>query len=97
LCAGAARGVVPCHRPAAEIEQNRRSNQITDLERALGPEPHGPSQRADWQRARTAIERLQAKQRAADRTRDLQPTSEHTSQPQPRERHGRRGPERAAG
>ena len=61
---------------AAEIEQYRRSYQITDPDRALGPEPHDPAQRADRQRARTAIERVQAKQRAADRTRDAQPTSE---------------------
>jgi hypothetical protein len=39
---------------AAEIEQYRRSYQITDSERALGPEPHDPAQRADRQRARTA-------------------------------------------
>jgi conjugative relaxase-like TrwC/TraI family protein len=42
---------------AAEIEQYRRSYQITDPERALGPEPHDPAQRADRQRARTAIQR----------------------------------------
>jgi hypothetical protein len=82
---------------AAEIEQYRRSYQITDPDRALGLEPHDPGQRADRQRARTAIERLQAKQRAADRTYDRQPAGEHTSQPRPREQRGRRGPERAAG
>ena len=82
---------------AAEIEQYRRTYHITDPERALGPEPHDPAQRADRQRARTAIERVQAKQRAADRTHDRQPTSERTSQPRPREQRGRRGPERAAG
>jgi hypothetical protein len=82
---------------AAEIEQYRRSYQITDPERALGPEPHDPGQRADRQRARTAIERLQAQQRAADRTHDRQATSERTSQPRPREQRSRRGPERAAG
>jgi hypothetical protein len=82
---------------AAEIEQYRRTYQITDPDRALGLEPHDPGQRADRQRARTAIERLQAKQRAADRTHDRQPAGEHTSQPRPREQRGRRGPERAAG
>ena len=82
---------------AAEIEQYRRSYQITDPERALGPEPRDPAQRADRQRARTAIERVHAKQRAADRSRDAQPTSERTSQPRPRQQRGRRGPERAAG
>ena len=61
---------------AAEIEQYRRSYHITDPDRALGPEPRDPAQRADRQRARTAIERVHAKQRAADRTRDTQPTSE---------------------
>jgi hypothetical protein len=82
---------------AAEIEHYRRSYRITDPEQALGPEPHDPAQRADRQRARTAIERVQAKQRAADRTHQRQPTSERPSQPRPHEQHGRRGPERAAG
>src|SRR5215217_7942537 len=35
------------------------------------------------QDARTAIERVHTKQRAADRSRDTQPTSERTSQPRP--------------
>jgi conjugative relaxase-like TrwC/TraI family protein len=82
---------------AAEIEQYRRSYQITDPDRALGPEPHDPAQRAARQRARSAIERVQAKQRAADRTHERQPTSERPNQPRPREQRGRRGPERAAG
>ena len=82
---------------AAEIEHYRRTYHITDPDRALGPEPHDPAQRADRQRARTAIERVQAKQRAADRTHQRQPTSERTSQPRPREQRGRPGPERAAG
>jgi hypothetical protein len=82
---------------ATEIEQYRRVYQITDPERALGPEPHDPGQRADRHRARTAIDRVQAKQRAADRTRDPRSTSERPSQPQPRQQRGRPGPERAAG
>jgi hypothetical protein len=82
---------------AAEIEDYRRTYQITDPERALGPEPHGPGQRADRQRARTAIERVQGKQRATDRSHQRQPTSEHTGQPRPGEQRGRQGPERAAG
>ena len=82
---------------AAEIEQYRRTYQVTDPERALGPEPHHPSQRADRQRARTAIERVQAKLRATDRHRDAQPTSERTNQPRPHQQRGRPGPERAAG
>jgi hypothetical protein len=65
---------------AAEIEQYRYIYQITDPDRALGPEPHDPSQLADRQRARTAIARVQAKQRATDRSRDPQSTSERTSQ-----------------
>jgi conjugative relaxase-like TrwC/TraI family protein len=81
----------------AEIEQYRHIYHITDPDRALGPKPADRAQRADHQRARTAIERVQAKQRATDRTHQRQPTSEYTSQPRPRERHGRRGPERAAG
>jgi hypothetical protein len=82
---------------AAEIEYYRHTHQITDPEWALGPEPRHPGQRADRQRARTAIERVQAKQRAADRSRDPQPTSERTNQPRPHQQRGRRGPERAAG
>jgi len=82
---------------AAEIVQYRRSYQITDPDRALGPEPHDPAQRAARQRARGAIERVQAKQRTANRTRDTQPTSERTSQPRPHQQRGRPGPERAAG
>jgi conjugative relaxase-like TrwC/TraI family protein len=81
---------------AAEIEQYRRSYQITDPDRALGPEPHDPAQRAARRRARSAIERVQAK-RAADRTRDTQPTSERPSQSRPHQQRGRPGPERAAG
>jgi hypothetical protein len=82
---------------AAQIEQYRCSYQITDPARALGPDPHDRAQRADRQRARTAIERIQAKQRAADRPRDAQPTSERTTQPRPHQQRGQRGPERAAG
>jgi len=82
---------------AAEIEQYRRTYQITDPDRALGPEPHDPAQRAAQHRARSAIERVHAKQRAADRTRDTQPTSERPNQPRPHQQCGRPGPERAAG
>jgi conjugative relaxase-like TrwC/TraI family protein len=82
---------------AAEIEQYRRIYQITDPDRALGPEPHDPAQRADRQRARSAIDRVQAKQRAADRIPERQSTSERPDQPQPRQQRGRPGPERAAG
>jgi conjugative relaxase-like TrwC/TraI family protein len=82
---------------AAAIEQYRRTYRITDPDRAFGPEPHDLGQRADRQRARTAIERVQAKQRAADRSRDTQPTSERPTQPRPYQQRGRSGPERAAG
>jgi hypothetical protein len=81
----------------AEIEQYRRGYQITDPERALGPEPADPNQRTDRQRARMAIDRVHAKQRTIDRIHERQPTSERTTQPQPREQRGRPGPERAAG
>jgi conjugative relaxase-like TrwC/TraI family protein len=91
------RGRRAWHQAAAEIEHYRHTYQITDPDRALGPEPHDPAQRADRQRARTAIDRVRAKQRATDRTRDLQPTSERSSPRRPREQRGRVGPERAAG
>jgi len=82
---------------AADIEAYRRTYQITDPDRALGPEPHDPGQRAARQRARSAIQRVHAKQRATDRTRDTQPTSERPTQPRPPQQRGRPGPERAAG
>jgi conjugative relaxase-like TrwC/TraI family protein len=82
---------------AAEIEQYRRAYQITDSDRALGPEPHDPSQRADRQRVRMAIEWVHAKQRATDRTRDRLPTSERQSASRVQQPRSRRGPERAAG
>jgi hypothetical protein len=44
-----------------------------------------------------AIARVQAKQRAANRSRDTQPTSDRTSQRRPHQQRGRPGPERAAG
>jgi conjugative relaxase-like TrwC/TraI family protein len=82
---------------AGQIEQYRRSYQITDSDRALGSEPANPAQRAARQRVRTAIDRVQVKQRAADRIHERQPTGERPTQPRPREQRGRRGPERAAG
>jgi hypothetical protein len=81
---------------AAEIEQYRRTYDITDPDRALGLEPHDPAQRADRQRARTAIDRVQARQRGADRIHQPQSTSERTTEPRPRQQRGRPGPERAA-
>jgi hypothetical protein len=82
---------------AAKIEQYRQTYHITDPDRALGAEPHDPTQRTDRQRVRMAINRVQAKHRAADRTYQRQPTNERTKQPRPREQRGRPGPERAAG
>jgi hypothetical protein len=82
---------------ATQIEHYRRSYQVTDLDWALGHEPRDPAQRADRQRVRMAIERIQVKQRATDRTRNAHPISEHPNQPRPREQRGRRDPERAAG
>jgi hypothetical protein len=82
---------------AAEIEQYRHTYGITDPDRALGAEPNDVTQRNDRQRARTAIKHVQAKQRPADGTHQRQPTNERTTQPRPRQQHGRQGPERAAG
>jgi hypothetical protein len=82
---------------AAQIEDYRRTYHITDPDRALGPEPRHPGQRADRQRVRGAIDRVQTKQRGADRRHDHQSTSERIDQPRPRTQRGRHGPERAAG
>jgi conjugative relaxase-like TrwC/TraI family protein len=82
---------------AAQIEDYRRSYQITEPDRALGPEPRDPAQRADLQRVRGAIDRVQAKQRATDRIPDVELTAERTNQHRPQERRRRLGPERAAG
>jgi hypothetical protein len=82
---------------AADIEHYRNSYHITDPDRALGPEPQDPTQRIARQRARTAIDRVQAKQRTADRTRDPQPISEPPTQPRPGQQRSRQEPERAAG
>jgi hypothetical protein len=82
---------------AAEIEDYRRTYHIADPDRALGAEPSDLTQRADRQRARTAIERLHTKQRATDHSHQRQPTSDHTGQPRPGVQRGRPGPERAAG
>ena len=90
------RGKRTWRQAAAEIEHYRRSYQISDPERALGPEPGDPIQRADRQRAGTAIDRVHTKQRA-DRSRDAEPTSEPTTQAPARQQPSRRGPERAAG
>jgi hypothetical protein len=97
LASGSPLSCRPPPPPAAEIEQYRRTYQITDPGRALGPEPHDPAQRAARQRARATIERVQAKQRATDRIRGTQLTTERNTQPRPHQQRGRPGPERAAG
>jgi hypothetical protein len=94
---GSTRGRRAWRPAAAEIEHYRHTYGITDPVRALGPEPHDRAQQAARQRACMAIEGVQAKQRAADRTNDHQPISERASRPRPGEQRGRRGPERAAG
>jgi conjugative relaxase-like TrwC/TraI family protein len=85
-----------------QIEQYRAAYQVTDPDRALGPEPREPAQRGDWQRARAAVERVAHKQRTVERTREQPATPGH--QPSPTRAHsqratppGRHGPERAAG
>jgi hypothetical protein len=82
---------------AAQIEDYRQTYGITDPEHALGLEPPGRAQRADRRRAQTAIARVHAKQRAADRTDQRQPTSERRSPSRPHQQRGRPGPERSAG
>jgi hypothetical protein len=62
---------------ATEINQYRRTYNISDPERALGPEPHDPAQRAARQRARTAIERVHGKQRATDLRKGVQGKRQH--------------------
>jgi conjugative relaxase-like TrwC/TraI family protein len=95
LVPASTRGRRAWRQAAADIEDYRRTYGITDPERALGPEPHDPGQRAARQRARTAIERVQAKQRGIDCD-QRQPTSERHHQPRPHQQRSR-GPERAAG
>ena len=95
---------------AAVIEDYRASHQVTDPDHALGPAPRQPAQRAVWQHARQAIERVRGRQRRPDR--DRQPERGPASRPFPVDRHqqnqppprpgrdgqpGRSGPERAAG
>ena len=94
---GSTRGRRAWRQAATEIEQYRRTYQITNPDQALGPEPQDRAQRADRQRARSAIDRVHTKQRPIDHSRDLQPTSELTTQPRPHEQRSWQGPERAAG
>jgi hypothetical protein len=102
------RGQRAWRQAAGQIQQYRAAYNVTDPDRALGPQPRDPGQRADWQRARAAVERVAHKQRVAERARDPQPTREqpatHGRQPSPTRAQpqrptpsGRHGPERAAG
>jgi conjugative relaxase-like TrwC/TraI family protein len=108
-----ARGKRAWRQAAGQIQQYRAAYQITDPDRALGSEPREAAQRADWQRARAAVERVAHKQRVAERARQHQPTREPASTsgsrapsepqqhrpacPEQAARSGRQGPERAAG
>ncbi len=84
---------------AAAIEDYRSSYDVREPDRALGPAPRDPGQRAAWQHAHQLVERVHGKQRAE---RDRQPaaldrtTQERSDRPRPPQRH-RQGPERAAG
>jgi conjugative relaxase-like TrwC/TraI family protein len=92
---------------AAAITDYRSSYQVSDPERALGPAPRDPTQRAAYRVVQQAIGRVHTKHRQLDRAREQQPTHSHQvratrGQPDPatgqgRERRGRAGPERAAG
>jgi hypothetical protein len=93
---------------AAAIADYRTSYHISDPDRALGPAPRDPAQRAAYREVQQAIGRVHTKrQRQVDRARDQQPThplqsSGHRRQPDPAtrlasHRRDRSGPERAAG
>jgi conjugative relaxase-like TrwC/TraI family protein len=95
---------------AVAIEDYRRSHQVTDPDHALGPVPREPAQRAAWQHARQAVERVRGRQRHHGRDRQPQRGApsrlspvDHHQQDQPPTRSGRdaqprrSGPERAAG
>jgi conjugative relaxase-like TrwC/TraI family protein len=91
---------------AALVSEYRSVYRVSDPERALGPAPRNPAQRADWQRAQAAVERVHHKQRIAERAHDHQsirmeskrqqqsPARARTERDAPP---GRQGPERAAG
>jgi hypothetical protein len=102
------RGKRAWRQAAGQIEAYRVGYAVSDPEQALGPEPRNLGQRADWQRARAAVERVAHKQRVAERARDPQTAREQPAtpgrqpsstraQPQRAAPSGRHGPERAAG
>jgi hypothetical protein len=61
------RGKRAWRQAATQVEEYRTVYGVSDPERALGPIPQQARQRADWQRAQVAIERVHHKQRAAER------------------------------
>jgi conjugative relaxase-like TrwC/TraI family protein len=96
------RGKRAWRQAAGQIQQYRAAYLVTDPDRALGPEPRNLAQRADWQRARTAVQRVHHKQRTAERARDdAQPVHQRSSpaaaRPERAAPPSRPGPERAAG
>jgi hypothetical protein len=91
---------------AAAIEDYRRTCQITDPDQALGPVPREAVQRAAWQHARTAAQRIQDRQRTShrqERAAATRPAPINRRDPDAarvrdeRAPGRRRGPERAAG
>jgi hypothetical protein len=91
---------------AAAITDYRSSYQVSDPERALGPAPRNPAQRAAYREVQRSIGRVHTKHRQhGAREQQLtrsQSASAARGQPDPttrqgRERPGRAGPERAAG
>ena len=64
------RGKWAWRQAAAAVSEYRTVYRVTDPERALGPAPGEAAQRADWQRAQAAVERVHHQQRVAERTRD---------------------------
>jgi AAA domain len=89
---------------AGAIEQYRAAYDVHDPERALGREPREPAQRAAWQQARAAVERVHGKQRERQPTRRQPGTAPPAAGREPAGSHAQRrspadrpGPERAAG
>jgi conjugative relaxase-like TrwC/TraI family protein len=99
------RGKRAWRQAAALVSEYRTVYGDRDPERALGPAPRDAAQRAEWQRATAAIERVHHKQRIAERTRDHESVRMESRRQQQssarahteRDAPGRQGPERAAG
>jgi hypothetical protein len=73
---------------AGQVEQYRAAYDVADPERALGPEPREPAQRAAWRDVQTAVDRVYGKQRTQQQ-REWQPTRQ---QPTSRSAAAERGP-----